>query len=233
MAITEHLKLRIVHDQLDAGASITLQPEMRVVYSRTGTVRIIEGGRRRILSEDNAQLVQTETTIEAAFGPATLWRWELVPVESDDAGTLAKGAGVDSRNKGAYPLPLPDDEKQFAIRCDQVSFPPNGEALTHIHAAPGVRCVHTGEIFIDSNDQPWTATPGDTWLERGPEHVYARVWDKGPANFIRVMVIPGPYFGKSTISYVKPEDAQKPKSQQYYRYLEEEVRLPGQDRKAQ
>ena len=89
-----------------------------------------------------------------------------------------------------------------------------------------MRCLHTGEIFIDSLGKQWTATPGVTWLERGPEHVYAKTWDKGPASFIRVMVIPSPYFGKSTISYVKPEDAQKPKSQQYYRYLEEEIALP-------
>ncbi|TCS33754.1 hypothetical protein EDC30_11544 [Paucimonas lemoignei] len=227
MAIKENLKLRVVHDQLEAGASITLDPAMRVVYCRTGNVRIIEGGRRRILSEDNAQLVQTETTIEAAVGPATVWRWELVPVESDDAATLAHGAGVVSENKGAYPLPLPDDERQFSIRCDRVAFPPSGEALTHIHAAPGVRCVHTGEFFHDSLGKQWTIKPGVTWLERGPEPVYAKVWDKGPANFIRVMVIPSAYSGKSTISYVKPEDAQKPKSQQYYRYLEEEIQLPG------
>jgi hypothetical protein len=39
------------------------------------------------------------------------------------------------------------------------------------------------------------------------------------------MIVPEEYKGRSTITYVRPEDKDKPKSQSYTRYLEEPITL--------
>jgi hypothetical protein len=220
----EQYKLRILHDALQAEARLELAPAIRVIYCRSGSIKINANGNEQVLEEDGAAAVTGGATVEPVSASAVVWRWEAVPVGSDDSSALSTAAKVTSELKGSYPLPLKDGEK-YAIRCDSVAFPPSGCAFTHVHAAPGVRCQHTGELFLDSLGHQWTAKPGDTWLERGPDHVFAQAWDKGPAHFIRVMLIPEPYFGRSTLSYVRPEDADKPKPQQYRRYLEEPIEL--------
>jgi hypothetical protein len=220
----EQYKLRVVHDTLQANARLTLVPAVRVLYCRSGSVTVVVNGSNRILEEDTALAVTEAVTVETASSSAVVWRWEAVPIANDDSATLSSAAGVHSELRGSYPVPLKDGEN-YAIRCDRVAFPPGGAAYTHTHAAPGVRCQHTGELFIDSLGHEWTAKPGETWLERGPDHVFAQAWDKTPAHFIRVMLIPEPYWGRSTISYMLPEDADKPKLQQYHRYVEQPVQL--------
>ena len=39
------------------------------------------------------------------------------------------------------------------------------------------------------------------------------------------MIVPEEYKGRSTITYVRPEDKDRPKSQSYTRYLEEPITL--------
>jgi hypothetical protein len=39
------------------------------------------------------------------------------------------------------------------------------------------------------------------------------------------MIVPEEYRGRSTITYVRPEDKDRPKSQNYTRYLEEPITL--------
>lgn len=217
-------KLRFLSDSYESEGALALRPVFRVIYCRSGTIQVGTADNIWTLKEDSALFVDQPVTIKTVNGPAVGWRWEAVPETDSDPAALGDGSGVRSDLRGSYPLPL-DANETYSIRCDRVSFPPGGEALTHVHAAPGVRCVHTGEIYIESMNHRWTATPGVTWLERGPDEVYARAWDGGPTSFIRVMLIPKPYFGRSTISYVRPEDHDRPKSQTYHRYLEHRVDL--------
>lgn len=67
--------------------------------------------------------------------------------------------------------------------------------------------------------------PGDSWVERGPDLVYAKASETELSAFVRVMIVPEEYKGRSTITYVRPEDKDKPKSQSYKRYLEEPITL--------
>ena len=46
-----------------------------------------------------------------------------------------------------------------------------------------------------------------------------------PSRFIRVMVLPRALKGQSSIRYVLPEDADKPKTQQYRGYVDEFIEL--------
>ena len=48
----------------------------------------------------------------------------------------------------------------------------------------------------------------------GPDGVFAQAADR-PTRFIRVMVLPAAYMGKSSVDYLNEEDKAKPKSQAY------------------
>lgn len=220
--------LSFVRCVFDPQASVMQFPHgTRVVFVRSGTADALVDGGPAALKADTATI--TRGTLELRSREAEVWIWELArrdarcPVEP---GALTR--------RSFYPIEAKPGIR-YALRCDRVSFPPGGIAYTHVHAAAGVRCIDTGLIHIDSLGHRWTAEPGDTWLERGPERVWAQADERGPASFVRVMLVPESHWQRSTITYVLPEDVERPKPQQYVRYVEapvdvEILRAPTGDR---
>jgi hypothetical protein len=150
-------------------------------------------------------------TLKAGSGGATLWRWELVA--GDAASGAAAGRGVVSREKVTARLEtLP--KGSLLLRGDSVAFPPGGCAYLHRHQGPGIRCLLEGGIRIDTRGHSASYGPGGAWYETGPDGVFAQAADR-PTRFIRVMILPLSYLGKSSVEYLREEDKAKPKSQQY------------------
>ncbi len=128
------------------------------------------------------------------------------------AGTLA-GHGAVSREKLSARLEtLP--KGRLLLRGDSVAFPPGGCAYLHRHQGPGIRCLFEGGIRIDTHGRSTSYGPGGAWYESGPDPVFAQAADR-PTRFIRVMILPVAYVGKSSAEYLNEEDKAKPKSQQY------------------
>ena len=100
------------------------------------------------------------------------------------------------------------------LRGDSVAFPPGGCAYLHRHQGPGIRCLLEGGIRIDTRGHSHSYGPGGAWYETGPDGVFAQAADR-PTRFIRVMVLPLAYLGKSSVEYLNEEDKAKPKSQAY------------------
>ena len=100
------------------------------------------------------------------------------------------------------------------LRGDSVAFPPGGCAYLHRHQGPGIRCLLEGGIRIDTHGRSTSYGPGGAWYESGPDPVFAQAADR-PTRFIRVMILPVPYVGRSSVEYLNEEDKAKPKSQQY------------------
>lgn len=101
----------------------------------------------------------------------------------------------------------------WLARCDRIDFRPCGVAYLHTHPGPGIRCLLFGSIRIDTAGESHTYGPFEPWFESGPEPVFAAASETEPSAFVRVMLLPREWEGKRTISYVNPEDAEKPKSQ--------------------
>ena len=57
--------------------------------------------------------------------------------------------------------------------------------------------------------------PGSAWYESGPDPVFAQAAADRPSRFIRVMLLPRAWLGKSSVEYLNPDDANKPRLQQY------------------
>ncbi|HEX9671932.1 MAG TPA: hypothetical protein VGA12_00690, partial [Burkholderiales bacterium] len=114
-----------------------------------------------------------------------------------------------------------NDPGGYLMRCDRVDFPPGGIAYTHVHRGPGIRCLLAGGIRVEVNGKVHDIAPGGAWFEAGPDPVLATASKAAPTAFVRVMILPRELRGKSSIRYVKPEDADKPKLQTYRVFVDE------------
>ena len=145
-------------------------------------------------------------------GPAHALSFELVPAPSSGALLSA-------------PVELPRGEETL-IRCDRVDFPRGGVAYLHTHQGPGMRVLLHGSIRIDTGGRSNAYGPFEAWFEPGPEPVFAAASETEPTAFVRCMVLPGRLRGKSSIRYVRDEDAAKPKPQSYTVFVDEPIEHP-------
>lgn len=140
-------------------------------------------------------------------GPVHALCFELVPLASADA-------------KLSAPVEV-GDEHDHLIRLDRVSFPPGGVAYLHVHRGPGIRVLLEGEIRIETDGTTTSYGPLEAWFESGPVPVFAAASESVPTAFVRCMVLPAELQGKRSITYVRDEDADKPKLQQYRVFVDE------------
>jgi hypothetical protein len=200
--------LRLYEDVLtnDAAASWPARP--RMIYVVHGAVTIAD----RALRDEDAFSGESAVTLTAGSVGATLWRWEL---ELDAAtGAANAGRGIVTREKLAARLETAP-KGELLLRGDSVAFPPGGCAYLHRHQGPGIRCVIEGGIRIDTHGRSTSYGPGGAWYETGPDGVFAQGAADRPTRFIRVMILPRAYLGKSSIEYLNEADKTKPKSQSY------------------
>jgi quercetin dioxygenase-like cupin family protein len=135
------------------------------------------------------------------------------------------GPGVTSSTTLAHAVELEHPDGHL-IRCDRVDFPPGGIAYAHVHRGPGIRCLLAGSLRVEVNGKAHDIAPGGAWFEAGPDPVLALASKAGPTAFVRVMILPRELLGKSSIRYLKPEDAEKPKLQTYRIFVDETIELP-------
>lgn len=198
--------LRLYEDVLSNGADIALPAMPRMIFVVHGSVEAAG----RAWRDDEAWCGVAATSVKAARDGATLWRWELA---ARDGSSAAAAPGVVLREKLSARLDvLP--KGQLLLRGDSVAFPPGGCAYLHRHQGPGIRCLIDGGIRIDTHGRSISYGPGGAWFESGPDAVFAQAADR-PTRFIRVMILPRAYLGKSSVEYLNEEDKAKPKSQSY------------------
>jgi hypothetical protein len=198
--------LRLYEDVLANGAEASLPALPRMIYVVHGSVAIAD----RNLGDGETFNSEAAAALKAGIAGATVWRFEL---DAAETGGPAGGPGVVSREKFAARLEtLPQGD--LILRGDSVAFPPGGCAYLHRHQGPGIRCLLEGGIRIDTHGRSTSYGPGSAWYETGPDGVFAQAADR-PTRFIRVMILPLAYLGKSSVEYLNEEDKAKPKSQAY------------------
>lgn len=157
--------------------------------------------------------------VTAESEETTVWIWQLAEASQD---SLPDGAVLKLRQD----IEVGSGER--VMRLDRVDFPPGAAALTHVHPGPGIRIVLAGRIGIQQGDsQMKYMSAGEPWFESGPDPVYAPTTEERSTTFIRCMVLPMEWRGRNTIRYVRSEDADKPKLQQYRRYVDATIQIPA------
>jgi hypothetical protein len=211
--------MRLFTDRLAAGAELALEGgARRVLYVAEGNMGIAAGDSAASLAANSAWHGGA-AALRAGAGGARVLRYEL------GDGT-AHGKGVETSLTLQANVTL-DPGATYLIRCDRVEFPPGGVAYTHTHQGPGIRCLQLGRIRIETAGAVHSYAPGEAWFESGPDPVFAGGSETETTAFVRVMLLPRDYLGRSSIRYVKPEDQDKPKRQSYQIYIDAPLALPG------
>jgi hypothetical protein len=207
-----HRLLRLYEDVLPNDAEVSLPAVPRMIFVVHGSVAYGSGAiADKLLHDHEALSGEGAVALKAGSGGATVWRWELLAAASDGGAIAAPGTA--SREKLSAQLEtLP--RGALLLRGDSVAFPAAGCAYLHRHQGPGIRCLIEGGIRIDTHGRSSSYGPGGAWFESGPDPVFAQAADR-PSRFVRVMILPLAYLGKSSVEYLNEEDKAKPKTQQY------------------
>lgn len=210
--------LRLYTDRFAPKAALAapLAAATRVIYVREGDATIRAAGQAVTLAANSAWHGAVACEVTAANSGATLFRWELVPIDAP----AGEAAGADSRLALAQSVEL-SAPGGYLMRLDRVDFPPGGIAYLHTHRGPGIRCLLAGEIRVEVSGAAHTLKPGEAWFEAGPDPVLAHASEREPTSFARAMILPRELKGKSSIRYVRPEDEAQPKTQRYQVFCDE------------
>jgi quercetin dioxygenase-like cupin family protein len=181
-----------------------------VVYVRSGSLTARSGAVVATLAANSAWHGRQSCEVVAGKEGAEVYRWELRDGKAGTESALRSELNLDPR-------------AAHLMRCDRVDFPPGGVAYTHTHRGPGIRCLLAGEIRIKVKGEEQLVRPGEAWFEAGPDPVLALASEREPTAFARVMILPAELRGKSSIKYVLPEDADKPKRQTYQMFVDDPI----------
>lgn len=220
-----HLILRLNEDRLPSAGDPVYLPQLeRAIYLIEGelTVEFASGATHQ--PAGSAWLGGGEIALLPGPGGARLLRWELA-VSGAGEGALRAAPGAVSTPKLAATLEL-DTGFGWLMRCDRVGFPKGGIAYTHLHQGPGIRYCLEGRIDIESDGATHRYGPGEAWFEEGSAPVLAPTSPETETSFVRCFILPRGAKGRSSIRYVRPEDAAKPKSQRYKVLGERFIELP-------
>lgn len=213
--------LRLFTDKLGARAQLAhpLSAAIRAIYVADGMAGISAARSTATLAANSTWFSTESATVAAGTSGAQLLRWELIRTPEASHG-IAMGENVVSELTLEAEMQL-DPKIEYLLRCDKVELPPGGIAYTHTHQGGGIRCLLEGGFNVRVHGETKVIVPGEAWFERGPDPVYAWAPDDRPGHFARVMILPRALKGKSSIRYVKPEDAEKPKLQKYTIFIDE------------
>jgi len=219
-------KLRLFEDVLPGNNQPIFLPALnRVLYIVEGNITIENLTGSRYQPAETAWLGAGDIAMVPGNTSARVWRWELAPPTLEWDGYLRSAPGAKSECKLDKEIQLGSDS-QWLMRCDRVEFPKGGIAYTHVHQGPGIRCCLKGEITIEAGGHTTKYGPGQAWLEHGYEPVLAPTTDREETAFVRCFILPRGVKGRSSIRYVHPEDAAKPKPQKYQIFGEQFIDLP-------
>jgi hypothetical protein len=210
-------RLCLHEDRMAAGVAVALPAGNRVIYVNEGSAAVNGAD----IPEDEAWFGPGAAVVAAGETGATLWRFELSPADGPAVAPAGEGLQAELKLWSEIATLDPGDGRQWLMRCDSVAFPPGGCAYTHTHQGPGIRCLRDGTIRIDTAGAAHQYSPGEAWFEAGPDPVFAQADAERPTRFIRVMILPRALKGRSSIRYLRDEDRDKPKLQQYRSYVDE------------
>lgn len=209
--------LRGTVDRLAAGAKASLAACLgRAVYVVEGRVGLAAAGATARLGTNDAWFAGGETGLLAARD-SVLIRWELHPEGAEPA--------EEPQVVSQLVRPIELAAGNFLMRADRVDFPAGGVAYLHTHQGPGIRCLLTGSVRIDTEGRSHDVEPLGLWFESGPAPVFAEVSPTTATAFVRVMILPMAIMGKPSIRYVRPEDIDKPKTQRYEVFFDQPLDL--------
>ena len=107
------------------------------------------------------------------------------------------------------------------LRLDEVAFPVGSIAHRHTHTGAGWRHLVSGALRIETDHGAQIMEAGMSWFEPSDSPVRAvALQDSGVTRFVRCMVIPQEFMGRSTFQLCDPKDAELPRLQVTHRHFD-------------
>src|SRR6185437_1676244 len=218
--------LRLLEDRMPAHGAPVYLPALaaRTLYVIEGDATVETAVGSTYHGQGSAWIGDDAVAVLAGGQGARFLRWELVLPTKDD-GVLRAAPHCTSVVANSATIEL-DPGFGWLMRCDRVSFPKGGIAYTHIHQGPGIRYCLEGSIRIETEGRVSTYDPGEAWFESGSAPVLAPTSADSETSFVRCFILPRSCKGRTSIRYVRPEDANKPKLQRYRVLGERFIELP-------
>ena len=194
----------------------------RVLYVTEGMASVSDANSAATLSANSAWFSANQTNVTSGADGARILRYELTGAGLPKSDISNDRITTNLLLEASINL---EEADGYLMRCDRVDLPPGGIAYTHTHQGPGTRCLLQGGFIVETQGHTTNVAPGEAWFESGPDPVLARAPDDRPGYFSRVMILPRAFKGKSSLSYVNPEDADKPKLQRYTIFIDEFITI--------
>lgn len=221
------LAFRLLEDRMPASGDPVYHPAIaRALYVVEGEITVETARGCTHQAQGSAWLGDDALAVLPGGQGARLLRWELVAPGGDgDNGVLRAAPHC---NSAVASVAIVEIEPRFGwlMRCDRVRFPKNGIAYTHVHQGPGIRYCLEGSIRIETEGHVHSYGPGEAWFEAGSSPVLAPTSPEAETSFVRCFILPRSCKGRTSIRYVRAEDATKPKVQRYRVLGERFIELP-------
>lgn len=116
---------------------------------------------------------------------------------------------------------------EFAVvlRLDRVDFPPGAVAYRHTHPGGGIRYLTNGTLSLDATGDNHKYSAGEAWFEDANSPVLATADATQDSRFVRMMLLPKQFEGKSTFTHMNKEDEKRPRLQSNIRFFDEAISL--------
>jgi hypothetical protein len=212
------VRLALFEDRFDGGRPLALGPAPRAVYVRRGTLQAATpNGAPATLAEDTCTLFEGELELS---GTGEAWSWEAT---SYDWGPLVNDRER-ARVVAAHAVVI-DPRYPILMRADRVDFPPGTVTPCHGHGGPGIRRMLHGCVVGEIGDKVLRIEGGQAWFETGRDPVVAR--NLAPSAFVRTILLPTDYAGRSSFLPWTREEADKPRGVEYRIFFDSVVRIGG------
>lgn len=211
------VRLALFEDKIGSGRVLAWGPAPRVIYVRSGSVRVRDSLGTHVVTVDRCVLFQGELAIS---GEGELWTFEI-----SAAALAAMGDADKHRTILAAEIDL-DAKRPLLLRADRVDFLPGGVTPRHGHKGAGIRRLLFGRLIAEIGDQIHRVEAGGAWFETGKDPVIGR--NIAPASaFVRGLALPVELKGQSTFVPWTPEEAAKPRGVRPQPFFDEIVTLPS------
>lgn len=211
------VRLALYEDKIVASRGLDWGPAPRVIYARSGSLRVRDARGTHPLTVDRCALFQGALAIG---GEGEIWTFELSAVP------LAAMSDAEKRRAILAATIDLDASRPVLFRADRVDFLPGGVTPRHGHKGAGIRRLLFGRLIAEIGDHVQRIESGQAWFETGRDPVVGR--NIAPASaFVRGLALPVELKGQSTFIPWTPEEASKPRGVRPTPLFDEIVELPS------
>lgn len=220
------LYLSLVRDSIQSGKGT----ETSTVYTlkqQACCVVWLQNGHLSVNSEPlepgTARFIErTDSITHRHDRPATLIRFY---VSAHPVAEPIDGVGSDNTKAILLSQRVDVRAQEMILRLDQVDFPPAAIAYRHTHPGPGIRYLVEGGLTLRTDHGVQTINKGDAWFEDADSVVEATAITGTETCFVRGILLPIDYQGRSSFSLADKYDADKPHLQRNTRHCEKSLLL--------